>query len=416
MGGRIWFDSVPGAGTTMWFEIPLARDADEWNEAGLPPESAGAMALLVDSCALRRGAFRERLESWGLAVEEAAGAGAARELIAGRKLRPAVALVATARNPGWKDLGGWLREHCRDSLLLALSPYTGAPESLEVQAAGYAEVIPQYVQQVKLREVLARAFRREDPSPGPPPKGAMLHAKCSFACRILLTDDNAGDQTLAASLIEGMGCQLDIASSGQEAVNRVQQGPYDVVFLNLNMPQTEGFEAARQIRLLHGPARLSIVGLAADPTEEMRTRARQAGFTTIVPKPLEEKTFRASCRWANAEALEPAYDHQAALQHCGGDEQMLAKLADQFRGGAAGVIAELRAAVGQHDDGRVGAIIRQVQSTAALFSAPLLAAAGDEIAMAAERLDWAALPAAIVAIRVQLLRLLAQLPALENPA
>jgi CheY-like chemotaxis protein len=409
MQGRLWINERTG-GTMMGFEILLDRDPVEWSEKPFPALVIGRMAVLVDANVQRREVMRERLTHWGLVVAEADGAEAARGLVISGEEPPAAIVVATATVPEWRELGTALRERAGGrTMILAMAPLAAFPDVPEAQAAGYSDVIGQNVREATLRELLTRPFSPDeagDPMAAP----CAARSKCPFACRILFVADNAAQQRSAAALAENLGCHLEIASRGGQAVDLVSAKPYDLVLIDLSAPELEAMQAASRMRCSYGPSQLAIVGLAPEIHEELRKHAREAGFTAVHAQPLEERVLRAACRWSHAERGEPAYDHQAALGNCGGDEPMLRELANRLRGVAANLIKELLAAAGQRDDGKAAAIVRQIQGAAALFSAPLLAAACDEVALAAERLEWARLPAVTVALRVQLLRLLAQLP------
>jgi hypothetical protein len=168
--------------------------------------------------------------------------------------------------------------------------------------------------------------------------------------------------------------------------------------------------------MCHPGTRVALVALTGGVTPEIRRRARDAGFTAIARKPLEDSLCPHACWWATLEQLGDTHDRSAALRNCGGDSEMLARLADQLRASAPKFVADLRRAAGRHEDAGICATIQQVQSAAALFAAAPLAYDCDELIAAAEHMEWAALPGLIAAVRFQLFRLLGQLPTLEKPA
>jgi CheY-like chemotaxis protein len=361
---------------------------------------------------MRRQVLRERLESWGLLVEEAVTDEAARTAVLQRALRPAVALVATDSVPGWMAFGRWLASVGPERLcMVALAPFTALPDAPDTAAAGFASALPHCVQHAKLRELLRNAC---SPDPTPAARTHEPTDECPWRCRILMAGMSSTDRSRIASLLEARGCRVGLPESARETLDLLRTQAQDVVLIDLSAGAEDGFELAGQIREWRPGARMAVVGLTDQVTPEVRSGARDAGFTAIAAKPLEQAFSAGACWWASLEQLEDCYDRVAALRNCGGDPDMLTRLAHQLRSSVPKFIADLRNAAGRHEETGLLATVQQVHSAAALFAAAPLAADCDELTAAAERMEWAALPGYVDAVRFQLFRLLGQLYALEN--
>ncbi|MCB1644242.1 MAG: response regulator, partial [Pseudomonadales bacterium] len=116
---------------------------------------------------------------------------------------------------------------------------------------------------------------------------------------VLLVEDNVINQKLAARLLEKMGCRVDIANDGQIAIDMFQRAPYDVVFMDCQMPNMDGFEATTKIRELEKDRRTPIIALTANSLPEDRARSFAAGMDEFLTKPIiREKLADALHRWA----------------------------------------------------------------------------------------------------------------------
>jgi hypothetical protein len=117
---------------------------------------------------------------------------------------------------------------------------------------------------------------------------------------VLIADDNAVNALLASSALKAAGFRVDIASTGAEALERIGENDYAVVFMDIRMPVMDGLEATRRIRGLAGPAsRTPIVALTADIDRELEDKAREAGVSQLAAKPIDPPRLREiAMRWA----------------------------------------------------------------------------------------------------------------------
>jgi CheY-like chemotaxis protein len=117
---------------------------------------------------------------------------------------------------------------------------------------------------------------------------------------VLIADDNAVNALLASSALKAAGFRVDIASTGAEALERIGENDYAVVFMDIRMPVMDGLEATRRIRRLAGPAsEMPIVALTADINPELEDKAREAGVSQLAAKPIEPPRLRElAMHWA----------------------------------------------------------------------------------------------------------------------
>jgi CheY-like chemotaxis protein len=123
--------------------------------------------------------------------------------------------------------------------------------------------------------------------------------------RILLVEDNLINQKVGTRLLEKLGCRVDLAANGFEAVQMAGQLPYDLIFMDCQMPEMDGFQATRQIRSLGGALkRVGIVALTAAATPEDRDKCLASGMNHYLSKPVSVESLAASIeRWATLPKL-----------------------------------------------------------------------------------------------------------------
>ena len=109
--------------------------------------------------------------------------------------------------------------------------------------------------------------------------------------KILLVEDNAANRYLATFLLQGNGFEVIHAANGREALDRVQHDPPDVILMDIQMPEMDGYEAARCIREMPKAARIPIVAVTSYAMAGDRDRALQLGFVGYIEKPISTETF-----------------------------------------------------------------------------------------------------------------------------
>ncbi len=119
--------------------------------------------------------------------------------------------------------------------------------------------------------------------------------------RVLVAEDNAINQKVATRMLSKLGCRVDVGANGAEAVDLWRQLPYDVIFMDCQMPEMDGFEATREIRRIEQPSgrRTPIVALTANAMSGDREKCLEAGMDDFISKPVDEARLReALARWA----------------------------------------------------------------------------------------------------------------------
>ncbi len=116
--------------------------------------------------------------------------------------------------------------------------------------------------------------------------------------RALLADDNAVNREIGVALLEELGLQVDTACDGQEALQQVAAGGYDLVLMDMQMPRLDGLDATRAIRALPGGATLPVIAMTANAFDHNRAECLAAGMNDFVTKPVDFLALaRTLARW-----------------------------------------------------------------------------------------------------------------------
>jgi PAS domain S-box-containing protein len=294
MEGQIGADSAPGQGSTFRFTVRLRPASDEGRAVAPAHRLDGAHVLVVADDPLSRRIFVRQLEQRGaLPLAVADGTAARAALASGSHF--AAALIDHAMPGGdGASLGRNIRAMAgRARLRLVL-----ATSSLERDRAGLGDgtfdaILPKPVQV----DALVRAIRAappHEPEAAPAPSGSLA---ADQPLRILLAEDNAANQAVFRAMLERLGHCVDIVSTGLAALAALSTKTYEVVLMDVSMPELDGVAATRQLRALPGPsAAAAVIGLTAHVAQEDHAVFRAAGMDLVLTKPVTVKALGEALR------------------------------------------------------------------------------------------------------------------------
>ena len=341
MGGRLGVESTVGRGSTFRFTVELRVAAPDGADASAKVVSLeGRTALIVDDNAASRRSLSEYLRWWGAppvavdSVEEGleqvlkarAGGHPFDVVIAdgdlqaqdGRRLAERLA-AAEFGNP---DVIEVISKHKRERGSL----WGARPSNTSGGARLTRPVFPGELRQALERRVRVLSFEAAAAERAPATAEQQAHRKV----RILLAEDNKVNQMLAVALLKKRGYDVTIADNGREAVDLVKRSQFDVVLMDVQMPELDGFEATALIRAMEaGTARrLPIISVTAHAMEGDRQRCLDAGMDDYVSKPLDpERLDAAIVRWTGKL---PDFEHSRALDLAAGDRGVLEQIVKLF--------------------------------------------------------------------------------------
>jgi signal transduction histidine kinase/DNA-binding response OmpR family regulator len=317
MGGEIGMVSEAGRGSTFWFRLPLPRLPPPLPRDPLPPAPPAepvlpaARLLIVDDHDAARSALADLTAGWGMpATCASSGAEALRCLAAASASGAPFDLVITDDQMPEMDGPGLGRAIRADEtlgnpkLILLASSILGG-EAERRRAAGFAACLLKPVPRAQLRRTLAALAAPDGEAPdwaSPPPQAAPQ----APTARVLLAEDNAVNQKLACKLLEKLGCRVDVAANGREALAMCRTAPYDIVFMDCQMPEMDGYEATRVLRREESGRHTPVIALTANSMPGDREECLRAGMDAHLSKPIRpEELAAALARWLPAPAQQP---------------------------------------------------------------------------------------------------------------
>ncbi|OLF18495.1 hypothetical protein BU204_05950 [Actinophytocola xanthii] len=298
MGGDLTVSSAPGTGSTFTFTAVMHRAAGHDVDGTSRPDItrlSGRTALIVDDNATNRRVLRAELSKWGMRCEDVDSAAAALALVrSGSRFDVAVLDMQMPETNGLQ-LGIQLRQlpSVATMPLVLLSSMTARPDPLDSRIFDAMLAKPARVNTLltTLIGVLStHPARTVEPAAPPRPEPGQ-----SARLRILLAEDNPVNQKVAQLMLGRLGHRVDVVGNGHEAVAAARRGGYDVVLMDVQMPELDGLAATRVIRQeLTVDRQPYIIAMTASALVQDRTACEAAGMDDYLSKPVRASDLAAA--------------------------------------------------------------------------------------------------------------------------
>jgi PAS domain S-box-containing protein len=299
MAGKMWVESEPGCGTKFHFTLPLVPAAEpiETGSGARSDLLPGVKVLIVDDNSANRRILEGMLKKWGMvATSVGSGAEAIVALLAastaGEQFR---LIICDLLMPGMDGFEFVERVRQKPELstakIMLLTSAGRRGDAGRCEELGISAYATKPVRRSELLEVISKLLDDREQEPALPliTRDSIANARnAAESLRVLVAEDNAVNQKLVARLLEKRGHSVNVVANGREALESLEQGAYDLVLMDVQMPEMDGFEATGELRNrekltgLHTP----IIALTAHAMKGDRERCLKAGMDGYLSKPI----------------------------------------------------------------------------------------------------------------------------------
>jgi signal transduction histidine kinase/DNA-binding response OmpR family regulator len=439
MGGRIWVESGPGQGSVFHFTARLGVGQEQQRQApSTRQDLQGVPVLIVDDNSTNRRILQEMLGSWGMQPTLVSGGAAALEVL--RRAREAgepfelVLLDACMPEMDGFELAERMRQdpalgHPIIMMLTSSGQLEDAARCRELEIEMY---LTKPIRQSELLDAVLQLLNRPqiEARPTSEPQAPRTSAR---RLHVLLAEDNPVNQTLAVRLLHKKGHSVVVAANGKKALECLAQERFDLVLMDLQMPEMGGFEAVSLLRRrerAEGRRRMPVLALTAHAMKGDRERCLEAGMDGYVSKPVRAADLFAAidavlgCN-GSAEACEeaaepvreaPVLDTAELLQSVEGDVELMREIVGVFLEESPRMLSRIRKALEDGDPEALTAGAHALKGAVGNLGASAAMNAAARLEELGRRRDLLSSSEAYTTLQIELDRLQPALVALQGEA
>ena len=408
MGGQIGVSSEDERGSTFWFTVVLGRQ-----ESGAKPQLrplttalTGLRLLIVEDNTTSREVLSLMLKGWGVRAEEAASLDRALPLLtqAASEGDPYRLVLLDQQMPGISDddlkraMTDNLPPGQTDLVVMTTLAQRGDPACRE--RAGFSACLTKPVRQSELYDCLIGILKgggtREDHQiSGQGDKHQPRAEKLRKKFHILLAEDNAVNQEVALTVLAHLGFTADAVANGKKAIAALTKGHYDLVLMDMQMPEMDGLETTWAIRsgATKVPnSKIPIIAMTANVMSGDREKCLASGMDDYISKPFSRQSLlEVMEKWLPLAAQDPAppaadellpeptplivtpiFDRKALLARVGDDKEILARVMQMFIEGTPPELSSIKELIEQGNAAGAGQIAHKIKGSSTMLSCPTL--------------------------------------------
>ena len=386
MDGEIDVESKEGKGTTFEFTIDLEKQTEDHDaETVVPADILHKRILVVDDNQTNREILRIQLQYWGCSVEEVSSGQEALEELhrAITDGKPFDIAVVDMQMPGMDgvDLGRIIKGDpaLENTILIMLTSMGQYGDAAKAKEIGFAAYLSKPVKNSQFYDVLVTVSGlgagQTDEGGGPIVTKHSAAETRKNNIRILLAEDNSINQEIALNILDKLGYRADAVPNGREVLKSLEKIPYNLVLMDIQMPEMDGFAATREIRNPQSAIRdhkIPVIAMTAHAMQSDRDACIEAGMDDYVSKPISPKKLSEAIeRWTgndeesdflsddevgeddaapdNETDENPPIDLDSALERAMGNKDFLDKMINGFIKSMPEQIESLRGLIKQED-------------------------------------------------------------------
>jgi PAS domain S-box-containing protein len=296
MGGEIGVKSTEGEGSTFWFTLDLAN-VESKDLASPVLDLHGQKILVVDDNLTNRTLLSQLLKNWQVEHTTVKNGSTALSVLstAAKKEQPYDIAIIDMQMPEMDgiQLAKLIKENndLASTRLVMLTSQGTRGDAEKFNQAGFYGYLNKPIDQSVLYNTLLRISGISIPNHSLI-TSYNAHQQVQFKARILIVEDNITNQLVAQYMLEEFGIQPDITANGEEAIAALKAMPYDLVFMDCQMPVLDGYEATKKIRDIHSKVldrAIPIIAMTANAMQGDREKCINIGMNDFIPKPIDSR-------------------------------------------------------------------------------------------------------------------------------
>jgi len=302
MHGEIGFESQEGTGSTFWFTAEMEKQIEVLRKepAVLPVDTQGQRILIVDDNRINRLILKEQLKNWNCFVDEADNGGSALSMLqhAAETNTSFRLVIIDMMMPGMdgKTLGRKIKADSRitNTVLVMLTSAGRRGDAQQLQDIGFSAYLTKPVKRLQLYDCLSTVLRTPQTVVTKPVMPIVTRHSLSEekkqGIRILIAEDNPVNQKIAQKMLEKFGYFSNTVSNGHEALKALGMINYDLVLMDVVMPEMDGFDATAQIRNTESKVMnhlVPVIAMTAHAMKGDREKCLEAGMDDYLSKPVK---------------------------------------------------------------------------------------------------------------------------------
>ena len=397
MNGRIGVESIEGQGSNFWFTAVFDKGSQQ-DRREMPPlaDISGVRILAVEDNAVNRIVIAEQMRSWGVRHAEAEGGLKAMEMLHAAHAGgdPFRVVITDMQMPGMdgEALARAIKADpaLKDTLLVMLTSSGMRGDSKRLASLGFAAYLTKPVRMVQLHDCIAAVLGGSSVSEKAREAAIITRHRLREAARrnvrILLVEDNKVNKMVALGILGKLGFSADTADNGRQAIDMLEAASYDIVFMDVQMPVMDGFEATGAIRLIEADSgcHVPIIAMTANAMKGDREKCLQGGMDDYISKPISpRKLAKALEKWlpqapaklppttdmppgktAAVGAL-PVFDYPGLMERIMDDMDLARRVIEAFMEGIPRMLDELREQIVRCDAELAGRQAHKIKGAAA---------------------------------------------------